>query len=178
MTSANARCLHSCRGFTLVEIVVTISLLSISLLAVIYGSSMSAKHSADATWQAKTAYIGQAYLEEILTKRFDENSSPDGLQPCGSGVACSTTMRAESGEARTTYDDVDDFNGLNETPLTTLAPYFGNVNPYQGYNVRVTVSYSTAAGITTANMVKLIVVRVTPPGNLPSAQFSAFKGNY
>ncbi|MGB0468357.1 MAG: type IV pilus modification PilV family protein [Pontibacterium sp.] len=173
-------------GFTLVELVITLSLVSIALLAIIYGWSLSAQHSADATWQAKTAYIGQTYLEEILTKRFDEQSSVDGSFPCGSGLfqgvampACSaaSAFGTVDGESRNAFDDVDDYHNLDEAPMVLLdALYTGNVNPYGAYRVTVVVSYDTSL-VATANMVKRVQVTVTPPGQSP-VRFSAYKGNY
>ncbi|MBE9396833.1 type II secretion system protein [Pontibacterium sp. N1Y112] len=173
-------------GFTLVELVITITVTSIALVAIIYGWSIAAKHSADVTWQARTAYIGQTYLEEILTKRFDENSTSDGRLPCGVGVLGGDTMPActsaanfgSDGEARANFDDVDDYHGLTEVPLSLLNNIFtGNNNPYGNYSVAVAIAYDTTQ-INVASMVKRITVTVTPPGNLNPVVFSAYKGNY
>ena len=173
-------------GFTLIELVITIVITSVALVAIIYGWSISAQHSADVTWQARTAYIGQTYLEEILTKRFDENSSSDGLLPCGVGTFGTDTMPActsaanfgNDSEARANFDDVDDYHGLTEVPLSLLDNIFtGNNNPYSNYSVSVAVAYDTTQ-INVTSMVKRITVTVTPPGNLNPVVFSAYKGNY
>lgn len=178
-------------GFTLVELVITITITAVALVAIVYGWSISAKHSADVTWQAKTAYIGQTYIEEILTKRFDENNSSDGLLPCSSngtsafnGTVMPQCTAAGSfgseGEARENYDDVDDYHGLNEVPLSLLDDIFaGNNNPYANYNVRVAIAYDTSQ-IGTSRMVKRIVVTVTPHAASGAApvMFTAYKGNY
>lgn len=182
------------RGFTLVELVVTIAILSVALVAIIYGWSISAQHSADATWQARTAYLGQAYLEEILSKRFDENSSSDGSLPCGSGTfegqampACtlsasfglssSSPAVSKDGESRANFDDVDDYHGLDETAMTMLEALYGaGANPYSNYRITVSVSYDTTLEAT-ASMVKRISVSVYAPGQSDPAVFAAYKGN-
>ena len=178
-------------GFTLVELVITIAITSVALVAIVYGWSVTVQRSGDVTWQAKTAYIGQTYIEEILTKRFDENSSSDGLLPCSSdgtstfnGTVMPQCTAAGSfgseGEARENYDDVDDYHGLNEVPLSLLDDIFaGNNNPYANYRVRVAVVYDTTA-IATNRMVKRISVTVTPHGASDSdpVVFTAYKGNY
>lgn len=182
-------------GFSLVELVITIAVMSITVVAMLFGWSMLAQRNADVTWQARTAYIGQTYLEEILTKRFDENTSMDNLVPCGVGTtaegitmqACSTAaqfgvvpgsspLRSRDGEARDSFDDVDDYHGLSEVPLSLLGNLFSGANPYQAYRVSVSVVYDTAL-ISTTNMVKRVTVTVTPPGEAPVV-FSAYRGNY
>lgn len=178
-------------GFTLVELVITITITAIALVAIVYGWSLTAQHSGDVTWQAKTAYIGQTYIEEILTKRFDENSSSDGLLPCSNDGATTfdgTVMpqcTAEAsfgseGETRENYDDVDDYHGLNEVPLSLLDDIFaGNNNPYANYGVSVAVVYDTTE-IVTNQMVKRITVTVTPhaASGANPVVFTAYKGNY
>ncbi|WP_370280267.1 prepilin-type N-terminal cleavage/methylation domain-containing protein [Pontibacterium sp.] len=178
-------------GFTLVELVITITITAIALVAIVYGWSITAQHSGDVTWQAKTAYIGQTYIEEILTKRFDENSSSDGLLPCSNngvqefnGSVMPPCTAADDfgrdGEARENYDDVDDYHGLNEVPLSLLNNLFtGNVNPYAKYRVSVAVTYDTTE-IVTNQMVKRITVTVTPHSSSGASPvvFTAYKGNY
>lgn len=61
-------------GFSLVEIIITIVIISIALTAAIAGWGTIAKHSADVMWQTRVSYLGQAYLEEITSRRYDENT--------------------------------------------------------------------------------------------------------
>ncbi|MGB0732291.1 MAG: prepilin-type N-terminal cleavage/methylation domain-containing protein [Pontibacterium sp.] len=181
-------------GFTLVELIVTMVVTSIALVAIVYSWGMSAQFSSESTWQAKAAYLGQTYLEEVLSKRFDENSAVDGSLPCGSGTfngqtmpACSTASQfgvvansstSRDGEARENFDDVDDYHNLTETPMTVLDSLFsGNVNPYANYSVTITVAYdNTHASPNT--MVKRITVSVLPPSRTQAVNFTAYKGNY
>ena len=182
------------QGFTLVELALTLAISAVSLVAIIYGWALTAEHSAEVTWQAKTAYVGQAYVEEVLTKRFDENSESDGSLPCGSGFFAGRAMPtctpasgfglltaspvvSKDGEVREAFDDVDDYHGLNEEAMSLLRDVYSTTdNPYQNYRVAISVAYDTSFE-STANMVKRISVSVTPPGQ-NAVVFTAYKGNY
>ncbi|BBB31507.1 type IV pilus modification PilV family protein [Neptunomonas japonica] len=161
-------------GFSLVETILTIVIISISLVVLVSAWGQSARQSADPFWHAKAAYLGQAYIEEILTKRYDENT-PVGGQPACSSSTCSTTLGAEAGETRALFDDVDDYNGLNETPSQNA---LGVVRPeYNNYQVEVNISYAGGDLGVSATTMKRINVTVTPPGESPQ-QFVVYRGNY
>ncbi|WP_036552075.1 type IV pilus modification PilV family protein [Neptunomonas japonica] len=161
-------------GFSLVETILTIVIISISLVVLVSAWGQAARQSADPFWHAKAAYLGQAYIEEILTKRYDENT-PVGGQPACSSTTCSTTLGAETGETRALFDDVDDYNGLNETPSENA---LGDVRPeYNNYQVEVSISYAGGELGVSATTMKRINVTVTPPGESPQ-QFVVYRGNY
>lgn len=170
------------RGFSLVEVVITIVVIGIALLAAVGSWSNIASNSADVLWQTKVSYLGQAYLEEVLSQPFDENT-PLGGGPCA--PACSAVLGPEAGETRTTFDDVDDFNNLNEPATGLFLQIVGGapVQAYVGYGVAVTVTYAGQAifGAGADNqLVKQVVVTVTPPGNTGQGPvaFSGLKGNF
>ncbi len=165
----------------MLELVITIVIISIAMTALVGAFSFSIRHSADVMWQSRTAYLGQAYLEEILSREFDEVMVGGGTNYCGAAplVACTAAanLGPDAGEARATFDDVDDYNGLNnEVAMVTIAAETGLANPYAGYRVSVTVAYDNA---TNGNdMLKIITVTVTPPGAALGYPFSAVKGNF
>jgi len=161
------------KGFSLIESILTIVIISISLVVLISAWSGAAKRSGDPFWHAKAAYLGQAYIEEILTKRFDENTPVGGSPPCSS-VSCSGTLGPES-ETRSQYDDVDDYHNLSESPSENA---LGIVRPeYQRYRVAVQVTYAGADFSRPVRTLKKIVVTVTPPDEAPQ-RFVAYRGNY
>ncbi len=168
------------RGFTLVELVITIAVLSIALLAVAQSLQFSAQFGADTLWQTKTVELVQAYADEIQTKRFDELTPVGGVPACGTAsTACSSVMGAE-GEVRSgginSFDDVDDYNGLDENP-----PIDSQGKPrteYAGYRVQVDVGYAgIALGLPSDTDAKLIAIRITPPGQQPMP-FNVYRGNF
>ena len=166
-------------GATLVELIVTIVIMAIALVSLALTVSFSASHSADSMIEVKLVELGQAYTEEILTKRFDENSPSGGVPACyPAGTACGA-LGVES-ETRSTYDDVDDYDGLDESPPVDS---LGNVRQnYTGFRVQVSVSYMTAAqqlsyGLDDASDAKLIELTISPPSGSP-LDFTFYKGNY
>jgi MSHA pilin protein MshD len=170
---------RNCRGATLVELVITIVLMSLVLVAIASTLSFSSSRSADLLYQVKLVELGQAYLEEILTKRFDENSPLGGVPACSpSTVACGAIGLEEAG--RTQFDDVDDYHLLNESP--PLDPDGIVRQNYVGYRVDVQVAYVTEAQRTALVLdevtdAKLIRVTIVPPTG-SSLEFSAYKGNF
>jgi len=178
------------KGFSLVEVVITIVIIGIALVAAISGWGNIARHSADVMWQSKVAYLGQAYLEEILARRFDENT------PIGGG-ACTPACSDEStefgvttstgpytsldGESRENFDDVDDFHGVSENAIGLFVGLIGEVQAYDNYTVSVDVSYVGSTYLAGSNeLLKQVRVTVTPPANTGQGPvvFSAIKGSY
>jgi MSHA pilin protein MshD len=73
-------------GFTLIELVVTMLIISIAALGVMYSLSLGLRHQSDAIWQPKAVALAGSYMEEILGRRYDEQS------PSGGTPAWTTTM--------------------------------------------------------------------------------------
>ena len=111
-------------GFTLMEIIITIVVLSIASVSMLSAFTSAAKTSADPMIQHQAAAIAEAYMEEIQLKSF---ADPVDVELGG----------PEAGETRATYDDVQDYNGLTDAVAldqTGLAP-----SGFAGYSVSVTV---------------------------------------
>lgn len=167
------------RGFTLVELVVTMVVISIAVLAIGQALSFAFARQSDGLWQAKAVALAESYVEEILARRFDEAAPVGGVPPCApSAIPCSAA--GADGEPRAQFDDVDDYHGLNEQP-----PLDADGNPraeYARYRVQVRVAYPDAAqqaalGLDDATDAKLITVDVTPPGESVMS-FRVVRGNY
>lgn len=168
------------RGFSLIELIVTIVVTAIALTALSMGLLTASRNSVDPIVSMRAATLAQAYLDEILSKRFDEQNGNGGVTRCGepSQPACTVVMAAESGETRATFDDVDDYNGLNETPP---ADAFGvTQSNYDGFRVQVSVNYAgnefSGFGIA-QNSTKKITVTVTAPIG-GQFVFAAHRGNF
>lgn len=169
---------HS-KGATLVELIVTIVIISIALVSLAMTVSYSASHSADSMIQVKLVELAQAYTEEILTKRFDENSPSGGIPACNPGGTVCGALGSD-GETRSTYDDVDDYDGIDESPpQDSLGVIRQN---YGGYRVQISVSYMDAAqlvayGLDDSTDAKLVELTISPPSG-PALDFTFYKGNY
>ena len=81
-------------GVTLIELIVTIVVLGVALTGVLMAVQFTTRHSADPMIAHQAAAIADSYLEEVLLKAYAD--------PDGNGT----------GEVRSTFDDVEDFNGL------------------------------------------------------------------
>jgi MSHA pilin protein MshD len=175
-------------GFTLIETIIGIVVLSIAfsiLTALIYPL---AEQSAEQVHQVRASELGQSMLNEILAKAFDENSDKSGGRVrCGetnppiSGLACSNTLGPELNETRVNFDDVDDYHLLN-TIETALGSSDSLATLYVGFKVEVRViNDSNYDAINNANdnnfTAKLITITVTTPQNF-NFVFSAYRANY
>lgn len=164
-------------GFTLIELIVFIVVIGVALSGVLLAVNQATSHSADPMIQIRAAELGQTYLDEILPKKFDANTGNDGQSPpCGfsAGRPCSTSLGIEAGETRATYDDVDDYQGLNEAPVDAE----GNPRPgYAGYRVAVSVAYAgTDLGLGNTAAKRITVIVTTPQGEI--FPFSAYRSNF
>jgi MSHA pilin protein MshD len=171
------------RGVTLIELVISIVILSIAMVAVMSSFSLTMKHSADPLWRNKTLKLAQLFLDEILSKNYDHNTPVGGVPLVGS-PSC-VGLGPDAGEIRATYNDVDDYHGLiydgpGGTPPVSITAG-GLDSSYSLYHVSITVTCDGvrvgATGTTPANNAKKITVAVTPPYESP-VSFSVYKGNF
>jgi MSHA pilin protein MshD len=154
------------QGATLVELIVSIVVISVGLVGVLLVINRNALSSSDPVIQQQTIAIAESYIEEILTKSFT----------VGPGVT------------RSTYDDIFDYNGLANngcTATTAACPTLGScvcdqtgapIAGLRGYVVNVQVTNTALDDIAAANAA-LIRVTVTPPfGN--AVTLSGYRTNY
>jgi MSHA pilin protein MshD len=146
------------RGVTLIELVITITLIGIAVSAVLGTLAANAKSSADGMVRAQAMAIADAYLEEIRLKSFTD---PDGVD-------------GETG--RLNFDDVDDYNGLSDVGAVDQ---FGNAIAGLGeYRVAVAVAHSSAlTGVGSANALR-IDVTVTYPAAGVDVRVTGYRANY
>ena len=155
----------SAKGFSLIELVITIVVLGIALSALTSSIFTGVGRNADPLWQSKATQLSQAYLDEILSMRYQEDS------PLGGGaVNTCFASGSEAGETnRSLYDDVDDYDDLSETAdfLDTTTP-----SNYSGYTVSIEVTCNDVATNS-----KLIAVTITSPSN-QNLVFSVIRGDF
>lgn len=125
-------------GVTLVELLVSIVIVSIAASGVLGVLSMTSAASADPMSQHQAAAIAQAYLEEILLNPVDD---PDGI---------------DGETARADFDDIDDYDGLADNGARDQ---FGNaIGGLDSYVVSVATAASTAlAPVPSADTVRIDV---------------------
>ena len=167
-------------GFTLIELIITIVVISIALAAMLGVFSSSMSRSADPMWRNKSIKLAQLYLDEVLSKKYDENTPVGGVPAAGGAGAPALTacgsLGSEAGEVRATYDDVDDYDGLADSPPVAINGALDS--SYGNYSVSiVVVCDGTAASVNGNQHAKKVKITVTPPAQ-DAMDFYAYKGNY
>lgn len=148
------------KGFTLIEMIMFIVIVSIGLTVLVRVFSQSVGQSVDPAMRIKALEKGQAIMDDILARKFDENTPTGGVPACDStdGVACAGIS------ADSDYDDVGDYNG-----------YTDNSEPSFSASVTV-VSAGSELGITNTDARRITVVVNMPDGN--DVTLSAYKVNF
>ncbi|MCH7696228.1 MAG: type II secretion system protein [Proteobacteria bacterium] len=103
------------RGVTLIELVMTIVIVSIAVVTLLAITSQTSERSVDPMIQQQAIAIGQSYLEEIVQKSFcDPDVAADCVVACAGASACGNAACtvAEGAANRNIYDDVCDYDGL------------------------------------------------------------------
>lgn len=123
------------------------ALILLSLLVLNVNRSIITNEDIEINSEAVTtaASVGQSFMNEILSKRFDEGTknnpvmnflymtAPDSLHP-------------EPGEVYSSYDDVDDFNNYSKfetTPRIGVYSLKANVNYVDDVNVNTSANVKT-----------------------------------
>lgn len=127
-------------GFTLVELIATLLIITIVVAAVAAAVANAVRGSADPVIQTQALYIAEGYLEESLLKAYD---NPDGVVgPCAA--------------SRALWDSVVDYGCLG-TP-TAPTDQTGNAPAeLAGYRVSMTVGAPTSVGGATVRRVEVRV---------------------
>ena len=186
----------SYNGFTLIELVVAIVILSIGTAAFLTLILNTTRNSVDPQIRVQGNAIARAYLEEIMLSSFcdpdwdpnldadaDPLTNPQNCPADCTSSACTVCKASGTGwvteGTRNTYDDVCDYaaiTGATATDRNGLS--LGTVGDY---TVTVTVNDAGVSLNTTATSNAGQVVRVDVDVNHTSGtsmQLSSFKTNY
>lgn len=148
------------RGFTLMEVIVFIVVLAIAMGALLAVFNGSVVNSVDPAVRIKALEKAQATLDEILARKFAENTPTGGVPACDSvsGPVCSGI--SPDGD----FDDVGDYHGYTNNSDTR-------------FTISVAVTQAGGDLGLAAGRAKLIVVNVAMPGG-GTLTLSAYKVNF
>jgi len=139
-------------GTTLVELVIAITVIAMAVTAVLGLLSAISMRSTDAMISTQAASIASAYLDEALSKPYQD---PDGVAEVG----------------RANFDDVRDYNFVDNGARDAA----GNLVPgLNQYTVQITAALAALGAIPNAVQVD---VRVTGP-NGTVLLLTGFRTNY
>ena len=158
------------RGFSLVELIVFIVVVSIAMVAIIAVFNQSVVNSVDPVLRIQMSELAQSQLDEILARKYDEATPSGSVPACGSaetGAVPCAGIGLDAGESLTaevSLDDVDDFHGYSDTP-------------YSGFTRSVSVILAGADLGIPMDQAKRITVTVTAPGN-QQLSLSTYRVNF
>ncbi len=151
------------RGFTLVDLILVIIIVAIAIppmltlfIQMVSGSSFGVSVS-------RANALASTLREEIQSKKWDDSSDVPGTPP-------SSILGPETGESRmgppgADFDDVDDFDGLDESPPRDSQG--GILAGFTGFRQQVSVCYVANTDLDTClggpTMYKQVTVTVTDP---------------
>jgi MSHA pilin protein MshD len=153
------------RGFTLIELIVFIVIVSAALAGVLTILNQTTRSSADPMIRKQALAVAEALLEEVMAKPFtwcdpDDTQAATALSAVVGPLGCAVTVEAlgaEVGEARDTFDNVNDYNGLPPTDVNITG-----VGVRAPYTAAVAVAATAFNGIAAANAL-LVTVTVNAP---------------
>ena len=144
-------------GVTLIELIVTIVVLGVALTGVLMAMQFTTRHSADPMIAHQAAAIADSYLEEVLLRAYAD--------PDGNGT----------GEVRSTFDDVDDYDGLLDNGVRDQQN--SPVSGLENYSVSVAVNATTVGPPGDTVPTRKVSVTVTHPAGV-SFEVSGHRTEY
>ena len=155
----NSLSLAPARGFTLVEVVITILVISIVAVVLTSAQAIVNQRSSDPMISCQAIAVAESYLEEILAK--------DYLDP-NAGTVCPAAPGS-----RALYDNVCDYDGLSGA----IEDQLGNSLGLTDYTAAVSVAPSgNLNGVNSANVVLVTVTVTDPLGH--TTKLSGYRANY
>ncbi len=142
------------RGFTLIELIIFIVVVSAGLAGILSVMNTVVKSSADPMVRKQAVVLAESILEEVLQKEY---ANPDG------GYTGTPD--------RTQFDDVDDYKGLTAPQIKTI--FADSLTQVPGYTIAIDVA--AAAAVSGVDMKR---VTVTVSRGSESIALSGYRANY
>jgi len=168
-------------GFTLVEMILSLTILAVAIPVLVSLFSGGLRQPQWAREQTQALFLAQGLMEEIVTHKWDEAATPPGHTNVPS------TIGLDAGEVigdRSTYDDIDDYDGLLDNPmhdakgttLTGFAGFWSQTHVDYVASDKATPDFDTALGKGAGTDFKRVNVTVNwPDGNVT---LTAMRGNF
>jgi MSHA pilin protein MshD len=148
------------RGFTLVELIVFIVIVSVAVAGVLAVMNLTTQKSADPMIRKQALAIAEGMLEEILLKDF--------ANPPGGFTGAATPAN------RALFDDVSDYNGYSSSGVYDLT---GTALPaLAAYGVTVSVANEALGGMPAAEALRITVTVSAPAGE--TLTLSGYRTHY
>jgi MSHA pilin protein MshD len=146
------------KGYTLIELVVSMTIIAIALIGTLMAINMAVLYSGDPVLRQQAMVIAESYLEEIGGKNFPTT-------PCPSGT-------------RSTFTNICNYNDLSEAPTSQDGTPMAGLG---AYTVNVAVD-STSASLGSPSLVpgtQVVRIDVTVfHAPMTPMKFSLYRTNY
>jgi MSHA pilin protein MshD len=145
------------RGVTLIELIISITIISVAIASVLGALSASAARSAETMLQQQAISIASAYLNDVLRKAYDDDPAID------------------EGSTRAQFDDIFDYNGISDNGARD--PAGNSLAGLAQFHVAVAVVPAGSIGDVPAADVSRIDVTVSHPAIQP-VRLSGYRTRY
>ncbi|KPQ28016.1 MAG: MSHA pilin protein MshD [Marinobacter excellens HL-55] len=161
------------QGATLVELVMTIVIISIAIAGVVGAFALIIGRSAEPLNQTRAVALSQLYMDEILSKSFAHGSPVGGGAVDADDADCSNP--GPDGETRRTFNDVDDYHNPTNAPPENSEQE--SLPGYNNFQVSISVACAgTEVGLSNHEAKRIDITVTDPSGN--TYLFSAYRGNF
>lgn len=137
--SIDRLCRPKPRGFTLLETIVAIVVISVGLAGVLSVFNLNVRHSADPVVRKQMMAVAEEMLEEIALRPY-AGASKESDPGCG----------------RATFDDVADYDGYPANDRVCNVEGVA-IAALSNYRMKVTVATATLDGVTDARRIRVVV---------------------
>ena len=169
MFSDASRSYRCQRGFTLIELIVFILIISVGVVGILLVMNVTVKSSADPVVRKQSLAMAEAILDEVLSKDFANPAYTEATPATCAG--------------RQQYDDVSDylcFDGTTDNKKIRGDSTLGSTSIPALAAYRATVAVDATAGAVLGTIppgqIKKITVTVT--GGSETIQLSGYRANY
>jgi len=144
-------CNRRVTGFTLIEMILAIVIISVGLAGVLLAFNTAVKSSADPLIHKQMLAVAEEMMEEILLKPYAVNGTApsNSLKSCGGATPPS----------RMAFDDISDFDGYQTTGVCDIEGVA--VDGLPDYNLQVKIDAAASLGALAGGKVKKVTVTVT-----------------
>lgn len=130
------------RGYLIIEASVSTLILSVALIALLPLFAVCLRASQKIQHAKVATQLSTELLEEIRLHKWDQ-LTPTPSKVISQGSATLGPDNGETASDKTTFNDIDDFNGWTEN--TPLDPMMQTLTAFTGYTRTVSVSYVTSS---------------------------------
>jgi MSHA pilin protein MshD len=152
-------------AFTLIEAAVSSVIVAVMLIVALNTAASARAREQKAIDRQRGVMLAQELMSEILDKAYiDPGASP--------------VFGPESGETRSTYNDVDDYNGLSESPPKNAAGTAISFPQNTRWSRSVVVQWVTSSNLNTSSATETYLKKITvtvKKNGIPVAELNALR---